>query len=85
MDMLTLVTNNARVDKLASALLSDSRLASVSAFLLLVVGAYLARGVYRRPHTAPGPRRLPLLGNTLQIPAELQFLQYAKWAQKYGT
>lgn len=85
MDMLTLVTNNARVDKLISAFLTDSRLALVSAFLLVVIGTYIARGVYRKLHTAPGPRRLPLLGNVLQIPAELQFLRYTEWAQEYGA
>ncbi|KAI0810998.1 cytochrome P450 [Irpex lacteus] len=86
MDTLAVMTNHAqaRVDKLISVFLADSRLTLVSAFFVLVIGTYLARGVSRRLHTAPGPPRLPFLGNVLQIPAELQFLQYAKWAQKYG-
>ncbi|KAJ6471942.1 putative monooxygenase [Mycena sanguinolenta] len=32
----------------------------------------------------PGPRRLPILGNALQIPATFQWLTFSKWAKEYG-
>ncbi|OCH91504.1 CyP450 monooxygenase [Obba rivulosa] len=32
----------------------------------------------------PGPKRLPIIGNALDIPAEQQWKVYAHWAQKHG-
>lgn len=32
----------------------------------------------------PGPRRLPLIGNLLDMPAEKDWLTFAKWGEKYG-
>ena len=39
---------------------------------------------FRKRHAAPGPPRVPILGNVLQHPRKLQFLQYTEWAKKYG-
>ncbi|KAJ6454698.1 hypothetical protein C8R45DRAFT_1037744 [Mycena sanguinolenta] len=33
----------------------------------------------------PGPRGLPLIGNTLQIPQDRQWLKWAEWKVKYGS
>ncbi|KAI0812768.1 cytochrome P450 [Irpex lacteus] len=50
-----------------------------------IVGSYLVyRTLYQR-RAAPGPPRLPLLGNLLQLPSQLQFIQYTKWAEDYGS
>ncbi|KAI0792988.1 cytochrome P450 [Irpex lacteus] len=57
---------------------------STSIVLLLAFVAYFAYTTLRRRNRAPGPRRLPLLGNILQVPYRLQFIQYSKWAKKYG-
>lgn len=32
----------------------------------------------------PGPRRLPVIGNLLQMPKSHAFLLWQKWSQKYG-
>ncbi|KAF7334294.1 Cytochrome P450 [Mycena sanguinolenta] len=57
-------------------------------FQILVLGLSLAflmitwtRRTERRP---PGPRGLPLIGNTLQIPQDRQWLKWAEWKTKYG-
>ena len=33
----------------------------------------------------PGPRKLPLIGNLLDIPAEHQWETYTKWHKDYGA
>lgn len=33
----------------------------------------------------PGPKRLPLIGNLLDIPRHKEWLVYSQWAQQYGT
>ncbi len=33
----------------------------------------------------PGPRRLPFVGNALQMPQKNLWLQLAEWKKKYGT
>ena len=56
------------------------------AYLTLLVMAYIGHSLYRRrfwPRT-PGLPRLPILGNILQHPSQLQFLQYTQWAKDYG-
>jgi hypothetical protein len=32
----------------------------------------------------PGPRRLPLLGNLLNMPSSQEWLTFAQWGKKYG-
>lgn len=53
------------------------------AFLLITI-TYLVYETFRQWYVAPGPPRLPILGNLLQIPSELQFIRYTKWAKIYG-
>jgi hypothetical protein len=43
--------------------------------------ALLSRKI-KRP---PGPRRFPFIGNALQIPQSFQWLDFSRWAKKYGT
>ena len=33
----------------------------------------------------PGPKRLPLLGNLLDMPTEQEWLTFAEWGKKYGV
>lgn len=32
----------------------------------------------------PGPRKLPLLGNLLDIPSSHEWLKYAEWAKQFS-
>lgn len=51
--------------------------------LVLVRQRWRARSASALP-LPPGPRPLPLIGNTLQVPAEMQWLTYTKWASIWG-
>ena len=33
----------------------------------------------------PGPRKLPLLGNLLDMPSSQEWLTFAEWGRKWGT
>ncbi|KAI0087382.1 cytochrome P450 [Irpex rosettiformis] len=71
------------VNKLVDVVMADTRLLTSTIFLL-PAGMYLAYSAFRRRLAAPGPPRLPLLGNLFQIPSQLQFIRYTEWAQRYG-
>ncbi|KAI0087383.1 cytochrome P450 [Irpex rosettiformis] len=79
--MATSIVNN--VNKLVNAIMADTRLLTSTIFLL-PAGMYLAYSAFRHRLAAPGPPRLPLLGNLFQIPSQLQFIRYTEWAQRYG-
>lgn len=32
----------------------------------------------------PGPKKLPLIGNLLDMPTEREWLKFTEWANKYG-
>ncbi|KAJ7746782.1 cytochrome P450 [Mycena maculata] len=36
------------------------------------------------PPPPPGPRRLPLLGNILDMPSEKEWIKFSEWGQTYG-
>lgn len=57
---------------------------SICLLALMFAGAYVIRMTFRRRHVAPGPPRLPIMGNVLQLPQKLQFIRLTEWAQKYG-
>ncbi|KAJ7611293.1 cytochrome P450 [Roridomyces roridus] len=38
----------------------------------------------RNPPPPPGPRRLPLLGNLLDVPPEKSWIKFAEWGDVYG-
>ncbi|KAI0088549.1 cytochrome P450 [Irpex rosettiformis] len=74
------------VDVLATTVVGDKRLVP-SVAVLVAAATYAAYTLFKRlgQHRAPGPARLPILGNLLQMPSSLQFVKYAEWAQKFGN
>lgn len=57
---------------------------TVLVLALLSSTAYVIRVTMRKRHVAPGPPRLPILGNIFQLPPTLQFVRFTEWAQEYG-
>jgi len=41
--------------------------------------------ISKRKRLPPGPRSLPLIGNTHQTPRQSPWLTYSTWAKQYGT
>ncbi|KAI0759802.1 hypothetical protein BC629DRAFT_1055962 [Irpex lacteus] len=56
----------------------------VSISCCCIVGLWVIYQAFYRRYAAPGPPRLPILGNLLQLPSQLQFIQFTKWAEEYG-
>ncbi|KAI0821232.1 cytochrome P450 [Irpex lacteus] len=64
----------------------QGRLASIAVGIVVSTTIILLviRNAVRKRHIAPGPSGLPILGNIFQLPANLQFIRLAEWAQEYG-
>lgn len=60
--------------------------ADILAISLAIAGGIVCAqwGRLRRRPLPPGPRRVPLLGNILQIPLEDQFKTFTGWGNVYG-
>jgi hypothetical protein len=54
--------------------------------VLLVIVLYVANHTRSdsRPYP-PGPKRLPVIGNLLDMPSREEWLTYRKWSDEYGT
>ena len=46
----------------------------------------LSRLFFSKKHAPlpPGPKRLPLIGNLLDMPSEQEWLTFAQWGEKWG-
>lgn len=53
-----------------------------------LVGIYLVHALLvrskRRAPLPPGPKGLPLIGNVLDMPKELEWLKFSQWNDQYG-
>ena len=54
-------------------------------FLLSVICIASLRKCWQRTRQyPPGPTRLPIIGNLLDVPTKTPWITYAKWSEKYG-
>ena len=59
----------------------------VTLFAIVAAFAFVAYLVRRRPKflpLPPGPRRLPLIGNLLDMPSTYEWETYMQWAKDFG-
>ncbi|KAL0581499.1 hypothetical protein V5O48_000557 [Marasmius crinis-equi] len=64
-------------------------MSSPTILFLLVAVSLLIYFKYNRPRRVglnypPGPRKLPFVGNLLQLPKERQWIKFREWATEYG-
>lgn len=59
----------------------STSLVVLSGLAAVIVGFYVTR---RQQPLPPGPPRLPILGNALQMPTQREWLTFSEWAKKYG-
>ena len=52
--------------------------------LVLVAACISLHSAWRKRYAPPGPPRLPILGNALQVHRQYQFLQFTDWSRKFG-
>ncbi|KAF8817026.1 cytochrome P450 [Phlegmacium glaucopus] len=71
--------------------LAHSPAATMAGLILLdiavaVFGVILVRKIFTKPSNAlpPGPSRLPLLGNLLDMPTSQEWVTFAEWGKKWG-
>ncbi|KAJ3885059.1 cytochrome P450 [Lentinula edodes] len=65
--------------------LSTSGLVVVSTLVaILFIRYYRIRGSVQLP-LPPGPKKLPLLGNSLDMPSAFQWITFSKWAEQYDS
>ncbi|KAJ3521356.1 hypothetical protein NM688_g9026 [Phlebia brevispora] len=61
---------------------------SIATLALALVGVRILLSLIRsyrlERSMPPGPRGLPFIGNALQLSTKLQFLQFDKWAERFG-
>ncbi|KAM5535430.1 hypothetical protein V8D89_010952 [Ganoderma adspersum] len=57
---------------------------SLTLCIILLTFRNLTRSRSRSLPLPPGPKRLPILGNALDIPLSKQWLTFQRWAEEYG-
>jgi hypothetical protein len=56
---------------------------AITAFLFLFYGLHWKRNRSKLP-MPPGPKKLPLVGNLFDIPAERQWETYLEWSKQFS-
>ncbi|EMD33312.1 hypothetical protein CERSUDRAFT_142250 [Gelatoporia subvermispora B] len=73
-----------RMDRILRDLSPDKLPSYLSLLFVSVALLYALSRRRSRLSLPPGPSGLPIIGNTLQMPHERQWLQFTEWAKAYG-
>lgn len=80
----TLSTQNATIDSATTqqpGFISGPMISVALVLLLIAVVNQSHRSLGKRP---PGPRRLPIIGNALNMPKDHPWRTFKKWADEYS-
>lgn len=72
-------------DALTAAPPAGVALVSIVVVALLIRRKFSGKSAVRSLPLPPGPKRLPVLGNLLQLPQVRPWEEYQKMSQTYGT
>jgi len=50
--------------------------------VLILLSLFLGQ---KRPPKPPGPKGHPIIGNLLDVPTSFEWIEWAKWGEKWGT
>lgn len=63
---------------------ANDKILLLAALVVALLGYLRSRSNPTLPYP-PGPKKLPILGNLLDIPRNFEWITYAQWSKEYGA